>query len=326
MTIKSKAKVSIIIPAFNAESYIEETVESVLNQSYKNIEIIIIDDYSTDNTSSILKRLEDKNLSFIKVFKNYGKGACAARNYGFELSDGDYIQYLDADDILDSLKVEKQMQLFEEFGNEIICSGVWGRFYNSPEDVKWENQNINKDYEKPIDWLVDSWNGNGMGQTSVWLTHRSLIKKAGKWNEDLTLNQDGEFFSKVLLKAKEIKFCKDAKVYYRSGNSESISQQNRLSFKKASSLLQSYELYQKNCKENMNSEKVKKSLGENYLNFIYQFYPLYPELQKRAEEKFYTLGHQKMWPVGGENFKKIGKIIGLKNALKLRSLFLKVNS
>jgi len=317
-------KVSIIIPAFNAAAYIEETVASVLNQTYNEIEIIIIDDYSTDNTWSILTKLEEKHLSFIKVFKNYGKGACAARNYGVALSCGDYIQYLDADDVLHPLKIATQLQLFKEFGNEIVCSGIWGRFYDAIENVKWEHQFINKDYNKPIEWLVDSWGGKGMGQTSVWLTHRSLIEKAGKWNESLSINQDGEFFSRVLINAKAIKFCKESKVYYRSGNLESISQQNKLSLKKASSLLKSLELYQKNCKDYLELEIVKKGLAQNYLSFIYQFYPLFSDLQKRAEKNFFNLGYKKMWPTGGKSFMKIAKIIGFKNALKLRAITSKI--
>jgi len=323
MNINSTLKVSIIIPAFNAASYVEDTVNSVLNQTYKNIEIIIIDDYSTDNTWSVLTDLEERNLSLIKVFKNYGKGACAARNYGYELSSGDYIQYLDADDLLHPSKIETQIKLFKEFGNDIVCSGLWGRFYDLPKDVKWEHQNINKDYDKPIEWLVDCWNGNGMGQTSIWLSHRSLIEKSGKWNEKLSLNQDGEFFSRVLMNADAIKFSEESKVYYRSGNSQSISQQNTQTIKKATSLLLSYELYQKNCKKFLKLEIVKKGLAQNYLSFIYQFYPLFPDLQKKAEANFYNLGYKKMWPVGGESFKKIAKVIGLKNALRLRGFVLK---
>jgi len=104
-----------------------------------------------------------------------------------------------------------------------MASGIWGRFYQSDQDVKWEQQTINEDYSSPIKWLVDSWNGGGMAQTSAWLTPRHLIDLAGIWNESLSINQDGEFCSRVLLQASSIQFCKEAKVYYRSGNTTSIS-------------------------------------------------------------------------------------------------------
>lgn len=301
--------------------FLKETFQSVVNQSHTNLEVFIIDDGSTDGSFDYAASFDDTRFL---VKKNKGKGACAARNYGFELSQGDYIQFLDADDLLSPNKIESQLQLFQEFGDDIVCSGIWGRFHKSISEAKWEHQHINKDYNKPIEWLVDSWSGKGMGQTSIWLTHRSLIKKAGLWNENLLLNQDGEFFSRVLLNAKTIKFCKEAKVYYRSGNVNSITQQDQLRIEKASSLLESFELYQKNCKPFIELDIVKKGLGQNYLNFIYQFYPLFPNLLKRAEVQFYGLGHQKMWSVGGDTFKKLARIMGFKNALKLKKVLGKI--
>lgn len=309
--------VSIIIPIYNAEDFLAETINSVLNQTYKNIEVILVDDHSTDGSYDLAEQFKDEKITLVK---NPKKGACAARNYGFELSTGDYIQYLDADDLLSLHKIEKQLQQFQQFGNNIICSGVWGRFHDSVSEVIWEQHDINKDYENPIEWLIDSWSGKGMMAVHCWLVPREIIKKAGPWNENLLLNQDGEFFSRVLLNAKAIKFCKNAEVYYRSGNVNSISQQNQLSIEKASSLLESFELYQKNCQDYIELETVKKGLGENYLNFMYQFYPLFPELLKRAEVQFYALGHHKMWTVGGEKFKKLANFIGFKNALKLKKL------
>ncbi|WP_298780254.1 glycosyltransferase family 2 protein [uncultured Polaribacter sp.] len=319
--IKRMPTVSIIIPLFNSKCFFEDTILSAINQSYPLIEIIIVDDFSTDGSFEIAQKYQSYNVI---LKKNKTKGACAARNYGFELSTGDYIQYLDADDILHPSKIENQLQLFEQFGDEILCSGVWGRFYNSIDTVKWGNQIINKNYDAPVNWLIDSWNGNGMGQTSIWLTHRTLIEKAGEWDESLLLNQDGEFFSRVLLNAKTIKFCEGAKVYYRSGNLNSITRKNSFGELKAISLLHSYHLYEKNCKDYIDSNKLKKSLANNYLSFIYQFYPLFPDLLEKSEESFYHLGFKKMWPVGGEKFKKMARIIGFKNLLAIRELLRKI--
>ncbi|WP_157662439.1 glycosyltransferase family 2 protein [Polaribacter sp. SA4-10] len=320
-----KDKVSIIIPAFDASKFIVETIDSAMQQLHKNIEIIIIDDDSKDNTWDIIKSCKDKHPDLIRIFKNKRKGACAARNYGFELSTGDYIQYLDADDILHPSKIENQLQLFEQFGDEIIVSGYWGRFYNTIDTVKWGNQVINKNYDAPVNWLIDSWNGNGMGQTSIWLTTSRLIESSGPWNEKLLINQDGEFFSRVLLNAKAIKFCEGAKVYYRSGNLNSITRKNNFGEFKAISLLHSYNLYESNCKDYIDSNRLKKGLANNYMNFIYEFYPLFPKLLKSSEDNFYSLGFKKMWPVGGYRFKKLANMIGFKNALVIRNGINKIN-
>ncbi|WP_289055250.1 glycosyltransferase family 2 protein [Carboxylicivirga marina] len=309
------ALVSILIPLYNSESYIAETIQSALNQTWPNIEIIIVDDGSTDNSYVIAKGFESTN---VKVYQQQNSGACNARNYAFYLSTGEYIQYLDADDLLAPDKIEQQMQLFNQFGNSIVVSGIWGRFYESIQDVQWEEQVINKDYLSPINWLMDSWYGGGMAQTSIWLAPRHLIQNAGPWNEALKINQDGEFFSRVVMQADTIKFSANAKVYYRSGNVGSVSQSNK-NRDKAASLLFSYRLYKENVKQ-YHEQTIKKALGNNFLNFIYQYQSSFPDLCMDAEKEFKALNVGKIWPVGGRRFQQMAKIIGFKNALKIKNL------
>ncbi len=273
--------VSVLIPLYNSEAYISEAIQSCLNQTYPNIEIIIVDDGSTDNSYQKAKTFEGQRG--LRIYRQENKGACVARNFALEMSVGDYFQYLDADDLLVPDKIEKQMKLFEQYGNDIIVSGIWGRFYNSIDDVKWEDQLINKNYENPIEWLVDSWNGKGMGQTSIWLTPRKLIERAGKWDETLTINQDGEFFCRVLLKAKAIKFCGEAKVFYRSGIKSSISQQKR-SKAKLDSLKRSFDSYVNQTK-GKEARWLKKGLARNYMTVAIDAYPIYKDLSIEALNK-----------------------------------------
>lgn len=101
--------VSVIIPVFNSEKYIEESIESVLGQTYKNIELICIDDGSTDNSLSILESFGDK----IVLIKSSNCGASEARNKGISLAEGEYIAFLDADDVWEINKIELQMKQFE---------------------------------------------------------------------------------------------------------------------------------------------------------------------------------------------------------------------
>jgi glycosyltransferase involved in cell wall biosynthesis len=309
-------KVSIIIPLFNAEDFIADTIQSALEQTYQNIEIIIVDDGSTDNSYTIANRFESDKL---KVYQQTNSGACVARNLAFDKSSGDYIQYLDADDLLAADKIEKQILLLSQHKPNTITSGIWGRFYNDLSNVRWEQQKINKNYPTPINWLIDSWNGLGMTAQHCWLTPRSLIEQAGPWNTALKLNQDGEFFSRVIMQASSIVFCEEAKVYYRSGNAGSVSQSNK-SETKAASLLHSYRLYQQNVKAHYNNINIRKALGNNYLNFMYQYYASFPALSAEAESYFETLDVGKMWPVGGKRFKVLAGIIGFKNILKLKRM------
>lgn len=104
--------VSVIIPAYNRENTIERAVMSVLNQTYKDLELIVVDDCSKDNTVGVLKSIKDDRLKIIELEKN--SGACVARNVGIENAQGDYIAFQDSDDewLLD--KLEKQMAIFEK--------------------------------------------------------------------------------------------------------------------------------------------------------------------------------------------------------------------
>jgi glycosyltransferase involved in cell wall biosynthesis len=311
--------ISILIPCFNAAPYISKTLVSVLEQSFTNWECIIIDDHSTDYSFEIINSFCEKYPDKFAAFTNSGQGACAARNYAFNKSNGDYIQYLDSDDLITPNKLLEQMKFFNLFGDNIITNCKWGRFTNNHELVRWEQQAINKDYDTPITWLTDSWMGKGMSANSCWLTPRHLIEKAGPWDEGLRINQDGEFFCRVLLQAQSIKFSTVGGVYYRSGIQSSITQANSQSRTKAESLLLSYKSYERVLAVHDN-KTIRKALGNNYINFIYKFYSYYPDLAKQAEVLFLRLGFKKMWSNGGKNFKILAKIIGFKNGIILRKL------
>lgn len=101
-------KISVIIPTYNRESLICRSVKSVLENTYKNIEVIVVDDGSTDNTSEIIKEINDKRFKYIKLRKN--RGACYARNLGIKKSTGKYIAFQDSDDLFHKDKLEKQIK------------------------------------------------------------------------------------------------------------------------------------------------------------------------------------------------------------------------
>lgn len=104
--------VSIVIPVYNAELYLEETIQSVKNQTYQNWELILVDDASTDNSLKILKSQECPNITGISLPEN--KGPAVARNMGVRIAKGRYLAFLDADDIWDCKKLEKQMNFIKE--------------------------------------------------------------------------------------------------------------------------------------------------------------------------------------------------------------------
>src|SRR5438093_3355190 len=106
-----KPLVSILIPAYNAERWIAETMRSALRQTWPNKEILVVDDGSTDQTLRIARQFPSKAIS---VVSQKNQGAAAARNKAFDLCQGDYVQWLDADDLLSPDKIAKQMEAAEQ--------------------------------------------------------------------------------------------------------------------------------------------------------------------------------------------------------------------
>ncbi len=116
-------KVSIITPLYNCEKYITDTFNSVINQTYKNWEWIIVDDCSSDNSLNLIKKLAKnyENIKIISLKKN--SGPCVARNKGLDIATGDYVCFLDSDDMLDATMFEKQIKFISQNDYDIVyCS------------------------------------------------------------------------------------------------------------------------------------------------------------------------------------------------------------
>lgn len=283
-------KVSILIPLYNSEKFIKETIECCLKQTYSNIEIIIVDDGSTDNSYHIAKSYESEH---IHVYQQPNSGACKARNLAFEKSTGDYIMYLDADDLISPNKIESQIQILVTYNDyKIVATCPYEEFTNST-DVTFSNRKIYKDYNCGLDLLEDEWVFNECFTVSCFLTHRKLIEETGPWNNSLVKNQDGEFFCRVLSKASSIKYCPNAKFFYRRGHM-SVSTISRLNPAQVKSSLESRIIYEKTILPLRNTQRMRKGLAKCFavvmLNSIYKS-NFYMEAKKHIQELGYKPSH-----------------------------------
>lgn len=120
--MKPSPVVSVVMPVYNCVSYIEEAVNSILNQTFIDFELIIIDDASTDGTTAILKKFTDARIKL--VFKQVNKGVSAATNDGFRLAQGKYIARMDGDDISVKTRLEKQVGILDNNPSIFICGGL----------------------------------------------------------------------------------------------------------------------------------------------------------------------------------------------------------
>ena len=289
-TIAAKPKVSILIPLYNSEKYIAETIDSCLDQTYENIEIIVVDDGSTDSGLIIAKQYANKHAN-IKIGTQKNSGASAARNRAFELSTGEYIQYLDADDLLHPDKIRLQMEVLKNEDERTLIFGRWGTFYENIEKVVWKNLLVNKKYDNPKQFLVDLW---ASGMTIViysWLMPRKLIEESGGWNEKLSTNDDGEFSARIVFTSNKILFIEESKGYYRKDNENSLSKQ--VSKKALVSNLKSFETYVKLMKDDMDKLEVRSSLALVYSRFLYKVPPSHKDLISETKNKINSLGFKK---------------------------------
>jgi len=230
--------VSIIIPTYNSVQYLNETLESALNQSHENIEVILIDDGSTDGTKEHFSGFKKKGIICLH---QENMGANIARNKGLDIAKGDYIQFLDADDILHPKKIEAQLELLEKQNTDLSFT-LWNRFTNNTNEnnlFPFQHADYNKN-QTGVELMISFGSYNWYIPTVAWLVRRSLIEKAGYWNPVLQMNQDGEYFSRLLISVKNVICIDEILSYYRDVDKESTSKLT--SEKKLWSLFESWQI------------------------------------------------------------------------------------
>ena len=306
-------KVSIIIPLHNSEAYIQQTIKSCLAQTHDNIEIIVIENGSTDKSYQVVKSIDDKRLS---VFQIPTPNAAAARNYGYQKAKGAYIVFLDADDVMASNKIELQLKALSKKPEGWVASCAWAKCKTNTKEAIITPQKV-WNIQNPIDWCLQSWMGEGMMIPGCWLIPKPIIDKAGLWDERLSLHDDGEFMCRVLLASKGNVFVENTLVYYRQqGNSLSRQHKSKMA---AESALLVYKSYQKEILKFKDSKLARRALARNFSRFVYEYYPAHAQLIKEAYREINELG-VKPPLVGSSSFKFIQRIVGFKLAMGLTSI------
>lgn len=179
--------ISVIIPAYNAERYIKEAIESALSQTYKDIEIIVINDGSTDRTGDIAFQCFQHESQRVLIVHQKNKGASAARNTGIKYAKGEYIAFLDADDVWLPNKLQKQIALLE---NDKDLALVYSNCYRNTDTLF--------DIAKPhrgfafSELILDNFI-----PTSSVVVRKSILDKVGVFNESFLISQDFDLWLRI---------------------------------------------------------------------------------------------------------------------------------
>jgi glycosyltransferase involved in cell wall biosynthesis len=305
-------KVSILIPCYNGAKYIGETLDCVFRQTWRQIEVIVVNDGSTDGSVAEIRRWCDPRLILLD---GPNRGAAAARNEAFRRSSGDFIQYLDADDMIDANKIERQIRhLAEE--PESIASAKWGRFQNDPSEALLAPEDVWQNLE-PVDWLVRSrHDGLGMMFPAIWLFSRGIALAAGPWREDLSLADDTEYFTRLILCAKRVLFCEGARCYYRSGIRGSLS--GRKSSQAWASEFKVTELCEEYVRAREDSDRVRRAFALAWQHLAHACYPYDCALAEAALARARSLHPVGIRPDGGFRFRVLSRLIGWRAARRLQ--------
>jgi glycosyltransferase involved in cell wall biosynthesis len=307
--------VSILIPAYNAENFISQTIKSAINQTYSNKEIIIVDDGSKDNTFEIAKRFQSKE---VKVIRQQNTGACGARNKAFSLAQGDYIQWLDADDLIDPNKISKQLQNVDEYEHSrIVFTCSWGKFFARHAKAKFIKDALWEDLD-PVEWILRKFRDNIWMNPTVWLISRNLTELAGPWNEKLSISgdDDGEYICRVVAVSEKVKFVPEGKAYYRIGNPASLNFGMGKSRQKLESLLLSLELSINTLLRLENSSRTRAACVNYLQTWAPFFYDKEKDLFIKIEKFAETMGGMIKLPLISSKYRLIEKYFGRRAAIK----------
>lgn len=217
--------VSVVIPCYNAAKFLEKTLNSVFSQTYSDYELILIDDGSTDNTAEIINSYGSR----VRAKFTPNRGASSARNLGTSLATGEFIQYLDADDMLLPDALEKRITALKVSGADVAYSD-WQKLVETEaekfelgEIISRKIEDVHADPQIAI--FTDFW-----CPPAALLYRHSTVSKIGSWNESLPIIQDARFLLDAALIGSKFVYVPEVEAYYRIHKEISLSRRSKIKF------------------------------------------------------------------------------------------------
>jgi glycosyltransferase involved in cell wall biosynthesis len=307
--------VSILIPAYNAERWVGATIASALAQTWAHKEVIVVDDCSRDSTLQIARTFQSRN---VQVLSQDNQGACAARNKALTYAQGDYIQWLDADDLLAPDKISQQMRASEiSPGPLTLFTSAWGRFYFRQRRARFRPDALWSDLQ-PKDWFITKFEEGVWMNPAPWLVSRKLVDLAGAWDPRLSFSgdDDGEYLCRLVAVSTGVTFVPEAKAYYRIGNLGGLSW--RRSDKALDSLFLATSLCIQHLRALEDSERTRAACLKFLQRRLPYFYPTKPALFDAARQLAAELGGTLTLPPTSRRFRTVKAIVGWNTSMRLK--------
>ena len=315
-----KPLVSILIPAYNAERWLAEALESALAQSWSRTEIIVVDDGSTDGTAAVAKRYASKTLQVVEL---ENRGHCEARNAAFARAQGDHIQYLDADDLLAPTKVDTQLQILSDAPRHLAACATRYFMDGDPKDqgacpdLAWMVP-----FEDPFEFLIAQFGGKGRGFTTVpimaWLLPRRVAEAIGPWDPEILVDADGEYFARAVAASEGVRVVPEALVYYRrypQGGSVSSMRSARV----FQSRLRAVQTKDGLVLGHANTLEARRAIAFLYQWLAVDAYPQYRDVAASCTRRLQELDVEVALPqLGGPAIERFAVLAGWKAARRLQ--------
>uniref|UniRef100_A0A7V4KC18 Glycosyltransferase family 2 protein n=1 Tax=Fervidobacterium pennivorans TaxID=93466 RepID=A0A7V4KC18_FERPE len=303
--------VSIIIPAYNVENYISATLESVKRQTYKNIEVIVVNDGSKDSTSEVAKRvLSNSDFAWI-VIDQENQGVSVARNVGLSEASGEYVLFLDGDDIVSDSFIEKMYEKAKESNCDIVfCKyamalqeargltilHTYDDFFSHSVHRRFEKctsgQEVLRETTKHNIWI---WTGSAIYRRA-FLADEKLSFVPGRW-----VGEDIEFIFKALFKAKRVASVSEVLVFYIQREGSTVNSQGR-EWEKMLAVKEVFDCLERFFEGERIDKKTKKLL-RNYsrVHIWYHVKNVYDRRKIEDEKVFDEFYAYAKWfkPIGG---------------------------
>lgn len=277
-------KVSVIIPTYNRSAYLKLAIESILNQSYTNFEIIITDNASTDDTETVVKAFNSDKIKFFKNLENYG--VVRNHNIAIEKSSGQYIHIFSDDDLMEQNSLEAKVKILDELQNvglvhsnintinadgEIIDSNHWARnYFNKWQKTHSLNSIFTGKYYLKV--LYSHWNIISMPSVMI---RRNLLEKTGVFDNNTHFLCDWHLWMRLCLFC-DIYYLNDKYVKYRIHTSNTISDSKEVSIKHELHYIKA-DIQKRIKTENINIKLESKNIKKESLRQIKR-YPIKPSL------------------------------------------------
>lgn len=211
-------RISVIIPNYNRAQLIGATIENMLNQSLPPSEIIVVDDGSTDDSVEVIRSFGSR----VRLIEQTNQGPGAARNQGLEVASGNYIQFMDSDDLVSLNKLEIQLAAIKSSGADFAYC-PWVRSIINNKQIRFAGPILQSaalpEWKSMLEWLMGTW----CITFQNCLFRRQTLKAAGRFQTDMRIAEDGEYLVRILLTGAQPVFTDGCLVFYRTNGTDQIS-------------------------------------------------------------------------------------------------------